>query len=413
MNKNNYSLPKLILNSLIIILIAVSIHVLIIYFSKEGKKEIKITRQTALVKVEPHEYPLFVDSRGFKGLSDALDQSLKYYNRVPANQIYSFGKISFKVGHLIKTLEDFSLFLQNKPSGNELQNHIQKNYTVYKTAGKQEERVLFTGYYEPSYQGSLVRSKEYPLPLYTIPKDLLKINLSAFSEKFKGEPSLTGRVNQKNQVVPYFDRREINNITDFEKRAVPLVWLKDRIDRFFLEIQGSGRILLQDKTVLRVHYASKNGRAYRSIGRYLILKDEIARENMSMQAIKAWLKQNPDKIDQVLNYNTSFVFFKKEMDGPFGCLGVRVTPLRSIATDTSLFPKGALCFIETKAPSEENLQFPQGWEDYSSFVLNQDTGGAIKGPRRADLFYGNGEFAEKGAGQMNHPGQLYFLVLKK
>ncbi|MCP3873955.1 MAG: murein transglycosylase, partial [Desulfobacteraceae bacterium] len=174
----------------------------------------------------------------------------------------------------------------------------------------------------------------------------------------------------------------INSIDDFAKRAVPLVWLKDRVDRFFLEIQGSGIILLPDKKILRVHYASKNGRAYQSVGRYLIAKDEIAKENMSMQAIKMWLKQNPDKLDQVLNYNTSFVFFKKEMGGPFGCLGVKVSPMRSIATDTSLFPKGALCFIKTKAPSEDNLEFPQGWDDHSGFVFNQDTGGAIKGHLR-------------------------------
>ncbi len=150
-----------------------------------------------------------------------------------------------------------------------------------------------------------------------------------------------------------------------------------------------------------------------AIYRYLIAKDEIAKENMSMQAIKVWLKKNPQKLDQVLNYNESFVFFKEEADGPFGCLGVRVTPMRSIATDTSLFPKGALCFIKTNAPSKENVQFPQGWDDSSSFVLNQDTGGAIKGHLRADIFYGNSEFAEMGAGQMNHRGELYFLVLKQ
>ena len=403
---------SLIYKALAVLILVISIHALIIIFYTE-KEEVKVNRQTALVKLGPSDYPFFTDNLSFKDLPDSLEQSLKYYNKLPKTRTFDFGSKTYKVEHLIKSLEEFSSFLRNNPSDNELRGYIKDNYTIYKTAGDIETKVLFTGYYEPTYKGSLKKTKKYICPLYTVPEDLLKIDLSLFSEQYKGKSNLVARVNKNNRVIPYYDRKQINNIDDFEKRAIPLVWLQDRVDRFFLEIQGSGRIVLSDKSILRVHYASKNGRAYRSIGRYLIAKDEIAKENMSMQAIKAWLKQNPDKLDKVLNFNTSFVFFKKEMDGPFGCLGVRVTPMRSIATDTSLFPKGALCFIKTKAPSKENLQFPQGWEDYSGFVLNQDTGGAIKGHLRADLFYGNGEYAELGSGQMNHRGELYFLVLKK
>ncbi|MCK5542992.1 MAG: murein transglycosylase A [Desulfobacterales bacterium] len=402
---------KFIFKALAAVILVILIHILIIIFYTE--KEIKITRQTALVKLELSEYPIFMDDLKLKGLTDSLEQSLKYYNKLPKTRTFDFGKDSYDVNHLIKSLENFSLLLSNNSSDSEIRANIIENYAIYKTADKAETKVLFTGYYEPAYKGSLVKTKEYPIPLYTVPDDLLKIDLSLFSDKFKGERDLFARLNKDNQVVPYYDRRGINNIKDFEKRAVPLVWLENRVDRFFLEIQGSGIIFLRDKSILRVHYSSKNGRAYQSIGRYLIANGEIAKENMSMQAIKAWLKKNPDKLDTVLSYNTSFVFFKKEIDGPFGCLGVKVSPMRSIATDTSLFPKGALCFIKTKAPSKENLQFPQGWEDYSGFVFNQDTGGAIKGHLRADLFYGNGEYAELGAGQMNHRGELYFLVLKK
>jgi membrane-bound lytic murein transglycosylase A len=407
MNKN------FILKSLAAIILVISIHALIFFFYTE-EEEVKITRQTALVKIELSEYPIFIDDLKFRDLSDSLEMSLKYYNKLPKTRIFHFGKDSYDVNHLIKSLETFSSLLSHNASDNEIKTYIKENYTIYKTTGDKEAKVLFTGYYEPTYKGSLVKTRNYPVPLYTVPDDLLRIDLSKFSEKYEGEKDLFARVDKDNQVVlPYYERKEINKIKDFEKRAAPLVWLEDRVDRFFLEIQGSGRILLPDKRILRVHYASKNGRAYQSVGRYLIAKEEIAKENMSMQAIKEWLKKNPDKLDTVLNYNTSFVFFKEEMDGPFGCLGVRVTSMRSIATDTSLFPKGALCFIKANIPSKETLQFPQGWEDYSGFVLNQDTGGAIRGHLRADLFYGNGEFAEMGAGQMNHRGDLYFLVLKK
>ncbi len=402
---------KFIFKSLATIVLVISIHALIIFFYKE--KELEITRQTALVKLESSEYPLFMDDLQLKRLADSLEQSLKYYNKLPKERTFEFGKDVYDVDHLKKSIENFSSFLENNTSSNKINEYINENYSIYKTAGNNEDRVLFTGYYEPTFRGSLVKTKKYQIPLFTVPDDLLKIDLSMFSEKYKGERDLLARVNEKNQVVPYYDRKAINSIKNFAKRAVPLVWLENRVDRFFLEIQGSGKIILSEKSILRVHYASKNGRAYQSIGRYLIANGQIAKENMSMQAIKIWLKQNPDKIDKVLNYNTSFVFFKKEMGGPFGSLGVRVSPMRSIATDASLFPKGALCFIKTKAPSNDNLQFPQGWEDYSGFVFNQDTGGAIKGHLRADLFYGNGEYAEQGAGQMNHRGELYFLVLKK
>ncbi len=401
---------SLIYKSLGALVLVITIHALIIFFYRE--KEIKITRHNALVKLEITQYPFFTDDLSYVGLSQSIEQSLKYYKRLPASRTFEFGSDRYGVAHLIKSLEKLSELISTSPSPSEISEYIRKNYNIYKTFGNADDKVLFTGYYEPTYEGSPVMTKKYTCPLFTVPNDLLTIDLSRFSDRFKGEKNLFARVDEKKRVIPYYDRQKINSIRNFEKRAKPLVWLKDRVDRFFLEIQGSGRIVLPDKSILRVHYASKNGRAYQSIGRYLIRHDEIAKENMSMQAIRKWLKQNPDKIDKVLNYNKSFVFFKKEMDGPFGCLGVKVSPLRSIAADTRLFPKGALCFIKTCLPEENNVQFPQGWQEYSLFVLNQDTGGAIRGHLRADLFYGNGTFAELAAGQMNHPGELYFLVLK-
>ncbi len=253
----------------------------------------------------------------------------------------------------------------------------------------------------------------YKYPLYSIPGDLLEIDLSLFSEKYKGHKRLVARVDEpKNRVVPYFSRAEINSMEDFTGRSKPLVWLKSRVDRFFLEIQGSGRVVLDSGEQLRLHYAKSNGNAYRSIGRYLIGKNEILKEDMSLQAIRKWLELNPERMDEVLNYNESFVFFQIEDGGPYGCLGVEVTPLRSIATDTGLFPKGALCFMQSRLPDKENIKPVKEWEKASLFVLNQDTGGAIKGPARADLFCGNGKYAQFTAGYMNQYGSLFFLVLK-
>jgi membrane-bound lytic murein transglycosylase A len=192
------------------------------------------------------------------------------------------------------------------------------------------------------------------------------------------------------------------------------------VDRFFLEIQGSGRIRTPEDEIVRIQYAGTNGNSYRAIGRYLIDNQEIAQEQMSMQAIREWLEANPHRMDEVLHYNDSMVFFRIGVGGPFGNINVTLTPLRSMATDYRIFPKGAPGFIETRLPeifptvlnTPENAGNPDSWQPVSLFVMNQDTGGAIRGPGRADLFCGNDEYARFAAGHMNVRGRMYFLVMK-
>jgi len=376
-------------------------------------KEPKDIPQTPLIKVLPHNYPQFSDSRSFEGLNRSIDQSLVYFKRVPLSRKYTYGKDIFDAGHMIRSMEAFQALLAKNPSLRELNGRIKKEFLVYKSVGSEEDRVLFTGYYEPTYRGSLEPDPTYAFPIFSKPEDLLQIDLSLFSDKYKGHKRLTARVNSDTRrVIPYYSRKEINAIPDFMDRATPVAWLESRVDRFFLEIQGSGRVTLDQGEELRVHYAGSNGNAYRSVGRYLIKKNEIAKADMSMQAIRAWLENNPHRMDEVLHHNESFVFFKTEEGGPFGSINVEVTPLRSIATDQKIFPNGGLCFVQAALPDPHLLEPLEQWEKVSLFVLNQDTGGAIRGPGRADLFCGNGPYAEFTAGHMNIPGQLYFLVLK-
>ncbi len=379
--------------------------------SSKGPKE---TPQTPLIKILPQNYPQFSDSHSFEGLNHSIDQSLVYFKRVPLSRKYTYGKDIFDAGHMIRSMEVFQALLAKNPSPGELNNSIKELFLVYKSVGSDKGRVLFTGYYEPTYRGSLEPDTTHVFPVYSKPEDLVQIDLSLFSDKYKGHKRLTARVNSETRrVVPYYSRKEINGIADFMERATPVVWLESRVDRFFLEIQGSGRVILDDQEEeLRVHYAGSNGNAYRSVGRYLIKKNEIAKADMSMQAIRKWLENNPHRMDEVLHHNESFVFFKTEEGGPFGSINVEVTPLRSIATDQKIFPNGGLCFAQTALPDPHRLEPLEQWEKVSLFVLNQDTGGAIRGPGRADLFCGNGSYAEFTAGHMNNPGQLYFLVLK-
>ena len=367
----------------------------------------------SMKKLSLRQYPEFKDSRDFADLEAAIDQSLIYFNRVPATRTFTYGKDRYDAAHMIRSLTTFREFLKTSPEPASLNGFIRSRFLVYKSVGRKKGEVMYTGYFEPTYRGSLSASPEFAWPVYGYPEDMLQIDLSQFSDAYKGHKRLMARVDMgSRRVLPYYDREAINGMPDFSDRAAPVVWLASRVDRFFLEIQGSGRIALDNGEVLRVHYAGTNGNRYRSIGKYLIDIGAVPREKMSMQAIREWLEANPDRMDEVLHYNESFVFFKSGEGGPFGNIGVAVTPLRSIATDIKAFPRGALCFAETALPSKDSRQPKDDWEKASLFVLNQDTGGAITGPGRVDLFCGNGDWAAYTAGHMTAEGALYLLVLK-
>ncbi|WP_022664841.1 murein transglycosylase A [Desulfospira joergensenii] len=363
-----------------------------------------------LKKLKPRQYPRFEDSLGFKDLCTSLENSLTYFSRVPKGRTYTLGREVYPAGHMARSIEVFRDFLAGSPSVKELNSFIKKKFIVYESVGNPDHEVLFTGYFEPVYEGSLSPGPEFEWPLFSLPSDLLKIDLSLFSDRYKGHKSLTARVDG-NRVLPYFTREEINLLKDFSARAEPVIWLKDRVDRFFLEVQGSGRIRVPGGEEIRVHYAGSNGNPYRSVGRYLIDQEEILKEDMSMAAIRNWLEANPLRMDEVLHHNPSFVFFQQEEGGPYGSIGVELTPLRSIATDHKLFPWGGLGFMMAALPDPEFPAPRDQWAPASFFVMNQDTGGAIRGPGRADLFCGSGTLAEFTAGNMNTPGRLFFLVL--
>ncbi|MDM8524949.1 MltA domain-containing protein [Desulfococcaceae bacterium HSG8] len=364
-----------------------------------------------LIKISPSEYPEFVDDMAYDGLQHGISQSLEYLNRVSADKKFEFGEDIFDAAHMIRSLEYFLDFIETKPSGRHLSRFIEEDYLIYKSVGTgEDENVLFTGYYEPLLYGSLYQSSEYRFPVYAPPQDLMTIDLSLFSKEFKGK-KITGRLSDQT-FIPYHDRKEIEEARAIEGKAEVLAWVRDRVDLFFLQIQGSGKISLDDGEIINVHYNSQNGRPYRSIGRLLIDKGKIPKEKMSMQKIREYLRNHPEEVKGILNYNPSYVFFSIEEEGPFGALNVKVTPGRSLAVDRRIFPLSGLTFIESQKPVVDGSGKIYKWTDFSRFVLNQDTGGAIRGPGRADLFWGNGTYAEIAAGYMQHRGNLYMLVLK-
>lgn len=363
-----------------------------------------------LFKLAVSEYPQFADDIVYDGLQFSIRQSISYLKQLPPATEFSFGKDSFTAAQMIRSLEHFLSFVQTKPSQLDLNKFIRSNYLVYKSAGNGNPgTVLFTGYYEPILEGSLQQSVEYKYPILAKPDDLMAIDLSLFSPQLKGKKIIGRYTNQT--VVPYYARQDIEQKGVLQGKAKQLAWVKDRVDLFFLQIQGSGKIYLNNGQIINVHYDTSNGQPYRSIGNLLIEKGKIPKKQMSMQKIRAYLREHPEEVEAILNYNPSYVFFKLEKDGPFGCLGVKLTPGRSIATDKEIFPLAALAFIETKKPLIDGNGQILTWTDCKRFVLNHDTGGAIKGPGRVDLFWGNGTYAEAAAGSMQHPGNLYLLIL--
>jgi membrane-bound lytic murein transglycosylase A len=365
----------------------------------------------ALTPVAPRNHPRFADDLPLGGLREAVLRSLDYLERVPADRPFSFGEDVYPAAHLSRSLTRFLGFLTTDPDSKALSRFIREHYRIYRSSGHPETgKVLFTGYYEPLLTGSRTPTPVFQYPVYGRPEDLAVVDLSRFSQKYDGE-KITGRVSGKT-FVPYFDREAIEETGALRSRAEPLAWVDDRIDLFFLQIQGSGKIALTDGEILNVGYTAQNGRPYRSIGRLLIDEGKIPKSEMSMQRLKAYLRAHPEEVDRILYHNPSYVFFSLKPDGPRGALNVPLTPGRSLAVDRKVFPMPALAFVQAEKPVVDDAGEIRKWIDFGRFVLTQDTGGAITGPGRADLFWGHGPYAELAAGHMNHRGELFFLVLK-
>lgn len=272
--------------------------------------------------------------------------------------------------------------------------YFETYFTPYKVRSTSEG--LFTGYYEAQLHGSLTRKGPYQTPLWQRPDDMLTIDLGDFRESLKGQ-KITGKIDG-HSFVPYDERAQVAR-GSLLHRAKPLVWVDDPIGAFFLEIQGSGQVSLDNGNVIRVGYDAQNGHGYTPIGRVLADRGELERP-VTMQKIRTWLATHPDRAQEVMDTNPSVVFFRKsERDGAVGAQGVTLTPGRSLAVDRSYLPLGVPLWLVT----------PQ----VNRLVVAQDTGGAIKGAVRGDLFMGAGPEAEAWAGRMQDAGTYYILLPKK
>jgi membrane-bound lytic murein transglycosylase A len=352
------------------------------------------------------------DDMSFKDAAAAVRQSLEYFKKLPADMFIYFGQESVTAFDMAVTLQNFLLIIENDSlSYDQKVEQIKKNFVPYQSVGSDGRgKVLFTGYYEPKISCRLKEDDSFRYPLYRRPDDIIEVDLTLFDNGLP-QNKILGRL-ENNKVVPYFSREEIDQKKVLSGKNLEILWCSDIVDIYVLQVQGSGKVDMGDGTFLSVLYNGQNGKPYKSIGRYLIDSGVMRRENMSMQAIREYLHAHPDELRIILGQNPSYVFFRIDTGPSLGSIGVPLTPGRSIATDSKLLPKGALGFMISKKPVVENGTI-KSWVPFTRFVLNQDTGGAIKGPGRVDLFWGQGHEAELGAGYMKNEGELYFLLRKK
>jgi membrane-bound lytic murein transglycosylase A len=270
---------------------------------------------------------------------------------------------------------------------------FEKNFTPYAFSGEG----LFTGYYEPQIRGNRIQTGAYQTPVYGLPADLIRVDLSQFSPQFKGE-HISGRLSGQ-RLVPYASRADIN------AKGLPaakiLFWCDDPVALFFLQIQGSGRVQFADGSSARIAYAGENGRPYTAIGRVLLAKGELEKEKISLASIRDWLKAHPDQAQSVMEANQSFIFFEEKSLGDTalgsnGVQGVPLTPMGSMAIDLRKNALGAPYYVAA--------------DPVKALLIAQDTGGAIRGQVRGDIYFGFGRTAEQRAGGMKAQGRMYVLL---
>ncbi len=365
-----------------------------------------------LTRVPDDRLPLFSDDMDLESLDKAVEKSLRYYKRAAGKGPARMDDVTVSVKDQQDSLIALREILRSSESAEVRQARIRETFDVYQSIGSDgKNTVLFTGYFESFLKGSLTKTGKYRYPVYKPPDDAIAVNLNKFGERYKSG-QLVGRV-MNGELIPYYSRAEIEDLSLLEGQGLELAWVDDRVDLFFMHTQGSGKIELTDGTLLQIGYALKNGRPFQSIGPYMRKMGKIGPQEISYREIKKYLKEHPDELPGILGYNKSYVFFRIVGEGPIGAIEEVLTPGRSIATDPDLFPKGALAFMRARKPVLDKDGNALSWIPFSRFVVSQDAGGAIKGAGRVDLFCGSGGEAEMLAGSLKEKGELYFLVKKK
>jgi membrane-bound lytic murein transglycosylase A len=371
--------------------------------------------QVALRKISPDKYPDF--SRGLANLNlddlrKSVDNSQTYFSRRGSARKYPYLDIDHdRAAASVRAFADLIDTGAFSLPANQFNARIAERFDVYRSVGAPSpnghgytHKVLFTGYFTPTYDASLTHGGAYQWPLYKRPADLIS----------DADTDTAGRRGANGTLIPYFSRQEI------ETGALAgneLVWLTSRWNAYVITVQGSGRLRLPDGRIMEIGYAGNNGRDYVSPGLKMVADGVVAKKDLSFDVMRRYFEQRPEAMDLYLWQNPRTVFFRQDHGGPFGSLNVPVTKMASIATDKSVYPPGMVAFAAavpgdalTPAAPQISPNIPKA--DFTGFLLDQDRGGAIRSAGRCDIYMGIGDRAEQTAGYQLDLGGLYYLAVK-
>lgn len=361
----------------------------------------RVPLQKPEAAMRPHSVPFLQDDLNFAGLIDALSMQADALSG--QDRIMVFGPNKIHSREYAEEIRKIAALWHESKDREKVLRYILQNFEFLEVYGqKRWGEVHVTAYFEPVIEGSLTPSERFSEPLYKRPEDLISIDLEEFDPKFSNERKMRGRlVNGK--LIPYYTRDQISRSRVLKGRGLEICWV-DPVDGFFLQIQGSGVIKLQDGREMKLNYAEKNGQPYRSIAN--LIKDFTRTRPLTLKVIEDFLRIQPkDKLPDFLAYNPSYVFFVPSEHNAITSSGLPATPGRTIASDKRYFPEGALAYLEFPDPEISGNTIRR-------LVLDQDSGGAILGGGRIDLFWGRGQDSKYVAGAVNHQGNLYYLFPK-
>lgn len=358
-----------------------------------------------LRKLDPKDYPdmrtAFMDRAG---LERAIDKSIQYLGTGSSQRVYPSGLPGDTITHdqVLASLVDMKNMLHNVRSPDEFQQQILTRYDVYEAIGYNNKGdVWFTGYFTPIYYGSRTPTDRFKYPVYRCPPDLVRDSLTG---------DIKGRRMPDGSTQPYPTRRELMANNAAALRGLELLYFADPMEAYVIQVQGSAKVILPDGSAAMIGYDGKNGRDYHGLGSELVKDGKIDKNRLSLPAVLTYFQQHPEEREEYIMRNDSFAFLKDYpvAEWPAGSLGVQVTPQRTLATDKKIFPRASLTFVAVDKPTQDG----SAMVPYKGFLLDQDTGGAIRAAGRADIYMGIGAEAGMQAGHQFALGKLYYVFLK-
>lgn len=354
----------------------------------------------------------FADDMDPASLGRAIDNQLAVmFEQDPASPV-RLGDFTLTRGRLVETLEAFQKLLQKNLPQEEFNKKVSEEFLLYRVGKGKNKKVLFTGYYRPVIAASPTPSPRYRFPLYQMPSEGFQSVQKQGGIRLVGSNSGIKQIRQRTKNWRNLTREEIDRQGALSHQGLEVAWLEDEMERYFLHIQGSGVLEFPDGTRQGVRYQGSNRYSYNSIGKKMIRDGVITTSQGSMQEIKKYFARNPQDTTKYLSQNKRYIFFSLSDEGAIGSGGGELVGGRSIATDKSIYPAGGLVFVKVRQPVLDANNKIKSWKPISRFVIDQDTGSAIRGKARADLYFGTGDEAGAKAGHYHEKGEVYYLIKK-